>query len=539
MVQALSEIYDLNYSGKSVGQAMYVTHNKPNDTIALRVSESITKVLSSYFNRHFIDYEFLAAHFVVKGAKSSDSLQLHQDWNVVDESQFYNHQVWIPLGLSYPENGGICFVPESHHFWRNTRSGSLSIPQIEITEKLYPYLSYLRLLPGEAAVFYSKTFHGSFINSTPENRVAVLVNIIQKRAIPLYYHKSSCGAVKGFEVSTEEIFQYLPLLEKGLLPLKKEPIVEISDNLIDNRLIDANLLLDKIRFRNLEKGRAEDYQHKLTHVLRCEELEKNINRDGFAVIDFLDETALLELRLEFIEMFPNRDLYTGAYSGINEFSLEKRKEMYEFIKKTISASLDRHFKNHCLPICSFYSRKPDGQYNLDWHSDPSFILNEHIESIYGIWCPLFDVDEHCGTLQVIPKGHRLLNKLHFSYITSRWPLENKRRLLDRYSRSFQLRAGQAIIFDGRMIHSSEGNNSTIHRDNIVMRVCHKDAEFFSVKTENRDALNGVLYRQCLDFFFSEAIVKHGANVTTGERAGTMYLFNDEIIDDNFIHRRLQ
>lgn len=530
-IHKLQKLY-IRYFGSNQlsNEAMEVSHNKPRDTRAFDIHQQIIAIVNDSFREKFEDFEFLASHFVVKKAQNNQSFQIHQDWNVVDEDKYYNYQVWIPLALSYPENGGICFIPESHLFFNNIRSGSFGIPHVPITNKIEKYLSYLRLYPTEAAIFFSKTFHGSFINSSPKDRVAVLVNIIQRKAKPLYFHRNA-DKLESYYFGTKEVFTHLPELEKGNQVLKEQVNLQSSLEGYDIDLVDETQLIEKMVERKSIQGLPTDYEHKMFSIISDENLEAKVNKKGYEIIEFLDKKAIEKLKKKFNEFFPDRSSFEGAYSGMNDLSLDKRREMYLYIKHVISPYLDKFFRNHYLPIASFYSRKPDKQYFLDWHSDPSFIFNEHLEGIYGIWCPLIDVFKNSGTLKLVPKSHRLLNKLHFAYKTAKWSLEGKRKLLDRYGKSFDLKAGQALLFDGRMIHSSEPNYSDFDRDNIVMRINHNKSDYFSMQTDSNKAKKGNIYSQGKDYFFTNQVTEHNIKPINSPKMGEMYLFYNEVPDE--------
>ena len=114
-IHKLQKLYTKYFGSNQLSnESMEVSHNKPRDTRAFDIHQQIVAIVNDSFREKFEDFEFLASHFVVKKAQNNQSFQIHQDWNVVDEEKYYNYQVWIPLTLSYPENGGICFIPENH-----------------------------------------------------------------------------------------------------------------------------------------------------------------------------------------------------------------------------------------------------------------------------------------------------------------------------------------------------------------------------------------------------------------------------------------
>jgi len=531
MVEALYDIYNRHY--RNLLGDMTVTHNHENGPSPLEIHQEIQGVVAPYFNEIFSGFKFLASHFVIKKGKSSSYFQLHQDWNVVDERRYYNYQVWIPLDISYPENGGICFLPESHLGFNNYRSGSNGLPLIDLDEKIHSYLSYLRLLPGEAGVFYSKTFHGSFINATENNRIAVLVNIIQEKAQPLYYHRNEQNLIDAYPISTEEIFKYLPELEKGRLPFSKDSVDTIEAPRIN---IDLQDLLTFAETRDRTANRSKHYEHKLFHILRNRSLEIELNKKGFVVIDLLKEAEIEVLQSKMDELFPNRDQYSGTFSSVSAFDKNKRKRIHEFIFANIKDSLDEYFSDYDVPLSLFYSRKPDKTYLLDWHQDPSLIFNEHLEPLYGLWCPLVDIDNHHGALKVIPGSHRWINKLHLAYKLIDWPFDGVRKYLNQFAVNFKLKAGQAILFDARIIHGSEPNYSNIYRDNIVMRVNHKNSKFFNIVTNPKQHELGRYFEQEKDFFYTDTLRNHVGEPESGNFVGELYIIED-IIDQDFIDRK--
>jgi ectoine hydroxylase-related dioxygenase (phytanoyl-CoA dioxygenase family) len=536
LTKALAALYQRFYHDLACASDMTTTHNSGNHSTSLEVHDGILEILTPYLNHAFQDFRPLACHFVIKKAKSEQSFQLHQDWNVVDERKDYNFQVWIPLALSYPENGGLCFVPRSHRFFSNLRSGSFGIPHIEIGENLHRYLSYLRLFPGEAGVFYSRTFHGSFMNSTPEDRVAILVNMVQSRSSTVYYHRSEQGT-HVCPITTDLIYRHLHSLEKGELPEDIVPEATLPHQKFQNDSICAETLIDEARRANHKAGGQPDYENKLFSILIDGNVEREINHRGYAVIKLLDQEAMESLQAKFNSIFPDRTAFSGTFSTISATDNTVKQEAHEFILQTVKPYLDLHFHSYFCPVSLFYSRRPDNRFLLDWHNDPSLILNEHLEPLYGIWCPLVDVNNESGALKLIPGSHRLRNKLLLPYSIQKWPLDQLRPHLDGYAKTFDLKAGEAIIFDARMIHSSEPNRSTKDRDNIVMRINHCHSDYFNLIRPAPNAEFGHMYHQEVDFFFSDAIKHHNTVPNTGRPTGRMYLFDEEMTLEQ-ISRRL-
>jgi len=272
-----------------------------------------------------------------------------------------------------------------------------------------------------------------------------------------------------------------------------------------------------------------DYEHKETTILRNEELEIEINKNGFAIIEFLTPEEIEQLKTEFDFFFPDRSLFSGSFSSMSALDNEQRQNAHEDIQAIIQERLELFFKDFECPISLFYSRRPDGKHKLDWHSDPAFNFNEHLVPIYGIWCPLQAVNQTCGGLKIIPKSHRLVPKLNLTYINWKWPLEEYRRLLDQYEKSFNLDAGQALIYDTRIVHSSNPNNCDFERDNIVMRVFPKNSNYFKFIRKNECL--GQIYTVQKDYFFTESAKNHSLKPDEAHSFDNMFTFDIEINEE--------
>jgi ectoine hydroxylase-related dioxygenase (phytanoyl-CoA dioxygenase family) len=506
----LKEIYKREYDFRLGYLDSNVSHNKLNPTKALKISQEIENTILHELNDVFIDFGIFSAHFAVK-YKNEDSFVLHQDWNIVEESRTKTIQLWIPLEASYPENGGMCFVPGSHQFMQNMRSGSLDITRVKIEEPIFPHLSFARLLVGDAVAFYNNTFHGSFRNCSEFDRISVVVNLKKHNDQAFYFHLNEDNKIEKYPLTTETLFQNIEYLEKGGKPLWSQPLQTFTyDQQSNSNFNIKDLVCKSVDFKRTN-NLPINYEFKSLKILKDDNLELEINSNGFSIIEFLDDEQIRKLSLLFQKYFPESAHYEGSFSSMSHLSGEQRKLAHIEIQEIISPSLSRYFVDYISPISLLYSRRPDNKGKLHWHSDPSFILNEHLDPMYGIWCPLLDVNRINGCLRLIRFGHRLVPKLNVTEENQVWPLAEHRKLLDKYAVDFNLKAGQALIYDTRMIHSSDPNFSNKERNNIVMRVCHKDQKFVKYIPESPSM--GSLIELNEDYFFKDDAKLHCLNNT--------------------------
>lgn len=75
----------------------------------------------------------------------------------------------------------------------------------------------------------------------------------------------------------------------------------------------------------------------------------------------------------------------------------------------------------------------------------------------NFWCPLVDVDETNGTLQMVDGSHKLVSNIEGPYTT---PFFNQfSESLKKHSTPIPLKAGEALLYEGSILHWSTPNNS--------------------------------------------------------------------------------
>jgi ectoine hydroxylase-related dioxygenase (phytanoyl-CoA dioxygenase family) len=528
-LESIHQVYSsfLSKNG-GLGEGMSVSHNQGSVEENYLQSEELKSILRSSLSCYFPEYELFLSHFAIKKAKCQHSFQLHKDWSIVNEREHKSVQIWIPLALSYPENGGLCFVPGSHRFETGYRSGSYGIPRVEIGPELYPFLSYVRLVPGEAVAFFTNVFHGSFSNPSQADRVAVLVNLVPKVSVPSYFHfNPDTLKTEVYSVGSKDILSHLHKLEKGEMPFEFPPreIVESSNPKVNFDLGSSDLI-KWIEEDRAETGHPADFEFQQFEIIRDRSILFDINLRGYSVIKFLGEEEVERLKELFQKYFPDRKPFRGRYNSLDNLSDEKRKLVHVEIVSIIGNRLEAFFKDYLCPISVLYSKQNDGVADTDWHTDPHFLLNQHLEPFYSLWCPLQFTNDLNGVLHVVPFSHRLSYQLvNPNY---EWNLAPFRPEFSKHSISFELQAGEAILFDSRLIHGSPPNVSSGQRDCVVMKVSHKDARFSSVTPSTEKPGFFDVYTHDQAFFFGNTVKHHEEKPLTGDFKGYLESFPSSI-----------
>lgn len=198
-----------------------------------------------------------------------------------------------------------------------------------------------------------------------------------------------------------------------------------------------------------------------------EKQQMELLQKGYVKVPFLsasEVTSLLEL-LE--QLHPNNsfdiqkdeDSKPGFYYSVMNADIEYKRKATESIQKVFAPHIDRLLDGYKILTSSFFVKPPQGGF-LDAHQH--FPLSTNINDISVIiWCPLIDVDETNGTLQVVEGSHKIVPGV-VAYCYPQF-FKDYPEKIRKCSKPLSLKAGEAIIFDNNLIHWSNENTSAKYR----------------------------------------------------------------------------
>lgn len=211
-------------------EGMYASSHAPDFSFRQKMNEEITRVCKRAVDVTFQNATPLGATFMVKSKGEHGSLHPHQDWSIVDESQFNSYNIWLPLVDVNEENGTLLILPDSHSMLNNTRG--LNIPSsFENVEKdVWQYLVPLNMKAGEALVYDHRLLHASGINKTNTPRLVIVYGLIPADAGMRYYFGRN-GMIEEYECAPD--FYFSQQINEGPVGLtmltnkpNRNPIVE-------------------------------------------------------------------------------------------------------------------------------------------------------------------------------------------------------------------------------------------------------------------------------------------------------------------------
>lgn len=184
-------------------------------------------------------------------------------------------------------------------------------------------------------------------------------------------------------------------------------------------------------------------------------VDLKIRQDGYAVVDLLERDAVEYLLERWDEVRTSHPLVwdpTGLAATIRHPPVNEVADA--FISPVIASALAPLLPDHVPLMSSFLVKRPHAPElppHLDWR-----LVDEVTALSGGCWVPLEDVDRSNGALGVYPGSHH-------SVTFDRTPEEPGHDWVADYAADrhqgvvLELTAGQAVLYDHRLVHFSPPN----------------------------------------------------------------------------------
>lgn len=194
---------------------------------------------------------------------------------------------------------------------------------------------------------------------------------------------------------------------------------------------------------------------------------------GFTVIDLLSPEQAEALLGEWRGLHPEPG-NTGAWEcDFYSDDSEVKARAYDAIQDALRASIEAHFVDHETFLHNFVMNWPGTEGGLELHQHSSVVDEDRFRSAV-IWCALTDSTEANGTLNVVPKSHRVLHH-HKPERSPEWFDGLHSYLVENHLTAVSLRPGQALVFDNGVLHCSFANTTDSPRVTAVATLARRDS----------------------------------------------------------------
>ncbi|MBL4669271.1 MAG: phytanoyl-CoA dioxygenase family protein, partial [Flavobacteriales bacterium] len=224
----------------------------------------------------------------------------------------------------------------------------------------------------------------------------------------------------------------------------------------------------------------KEYKHPLNWkpapftIFKNKDLQNNIEENGYAVVDFIAPEELSALLGVYNSEHQIESTKGGMFYSVYSKDTAYRKRIHEKIDTILSPHLSKYFKDYKNSLNFFINKLSGDNSAFSIHQDSSAI-DEFKYSALSVWMPLQDVDETNGALWLVEKTHLMFSP--FRSVSFSPPFSNIRETVKNYLKPIRLKAGQALIFDARVIHTSGKNTSGKDRLAVVSGILPKAASF--------------------------------------------------------------
>jgi Phytanoyl-CoA dioxygenase (PhyH) len=209
----------------------------------------------------------------------------------------------------------------------------------------------------------------------------------------------------------------------------------------------------------------------MRQIFNDPELNRSYLESGFVVIDILTSDQILALQqLYDQEKFPPTGNF---YLTIWKDEPSHRLEVHNKIQKIIEPSY-RELLHRYKPIISSFAvklPKPDSSWHP--HQDDTFVDEKNFVSL-SIWIPLVDTNVINGTVCVLPGSHLVFIGPRSPNIPQ--PFKGDLEKITGELINVDLKLGQALVFDHRLIHGSNQNSSDKERVAVVTVLIPEEAD---------------------------------------------------------------
>jgi ectoine hydroxylase-related dioxygenase (phytanoyl-CoA dioxygenase family) len=198
-----------------------------------------------------------------------------------------------------------------------------------------------------------------------------------------------------------------------------------------------------------------------------------LNVNGYFTLKLIDDETIQQLKNIYITNFNDNE--TTFYSSSFHQDINLKKEVNQQILNLLSETINQYFSNYKV-LGTSYLKKQANQHNpLPLHQDWTVTDEENYGS-FTIWIPLQDTTIQNGAIQVIPCSHHVGNNFRAPSIPVAF--EQERQLFEQHLQTLELKAGEAFVFNQKLMHASFPNQTNEERLALTIGLTAKEAKLF-------------------------------------------------------------
>jgi len=209
----------------------------------------------------------------------------------------------------------------------------------------------------------------------------------------------------------------------------------------------------------------------MRRVLNQSDMDDQLREEGFVVVPLLETSQLAALRQLYAETHPVAPV--GFYSSTHVADQAFRNTISERAIAIVAPSLDRLLDRMRLLGAALINKAPGANGILQPHQDWN-IVDETAYRSFNIWIPLQDTHAANGAFQYLPQSHNRLP----TYRSINLPniCQDVQALVWAHMTVLHMNAGEALLYDHRLIHGSHLNQTQSPRTALVIATTFQEAD---------------------------------------------------------------
>ena len=212
------------------------------------------------------------------------------------------------------------------------------------------------------------------------------------------------------------------------------------------------------------------------NIFKNDRLQKQFEQKGFVKLPMLGPEEVEFLRDYYLNQEFDNKIEQGFHISLDNQNEELVKEVGERIKGVLAPKTEELLDDCQIFTASYVIKEPGLQNIVPPHQDWTFVDEDQFCSA-TVWTALVDVTEQNGALGVIPGSHTIFHHKRSSPSPqSKSPLADHIFTLFPFVEVVEMKAGESLIFDNRLIHASPPNLSGQVRIAVGVGVTQSEAK---------------------------------------------------------------
>ena len=447
-------------------------------------NDFVASVFELQIKSIFENYKSLGTSFLTKRAGEYSSMPIHQDWTVVDETEFASITCWVPLIDTTTQNGAFQVIEGSHLFSDALRGPSL--PVAFEGQDLSCFLKTIPLKKGEAIIFNHALIHASHSNLSEKERVAVTFGLTHKDASLLMYYQKENG-VEQWQMPDNMFLEYPKV--------RFEPKIGTFSKSFEYKVPQLTVETVKNKLFEIRKNRH------MKPIFKNPEHQHFFEKNGYLLLPALEEEDVNALKNLYTTLGIKDEKGYGFHVGMDNKDKSIVAQMSEVIANIALPRIEQELEDVQLFTSSFVVKEPHPQGVVPPHQDWSFVENEDDYCSVTCWIPLQDVTMDNGCMGLLKGSNHFFNNHRPSPSPQvGTPLKKHMFTIFPFLDLLEMKAGDALFFNNKTIHASPPNITDQTRLAIGLGFAQKEAQLrhYYLKPGTTDTL--LKYTITPDFF---------------------------------------